>query len=161
MNLYEIYDTYVIGYTNNTNQAFYIDIEDYESIKDMGWYERKDGYIECKLNQKHIRLHRHILNADKDKVVDHINQDKKDNRKQNLRAVTQQQNLFNRGVNKNNKINVKGVYLSKQGKYVAHIVINYKRIHLGTFSNIEDAIYARQQAELKYFGEYGYKGESD
>lgn len=96
---------YVIGYTTNTNKKFYIDKEDYEKIKNISWFENKSGYILHK-NKKILFLHRFIMNAPNDKVVDHINHKPYDNRKKNLRLVTQKENSLNRktkpkGITKN------------------------------------------------------------
>ena len=48
-----------------------------------------------------------------------------------------------------------------RNKWIAQITVNYKNIHLGRYENIEDAIKARKEAEVKYFGEYRYKGEDE
>lgn len=162
-NTYELYDTYGIGYTSNTNQIFCFDLEDYESIKSYCWFESDEGYIKCNISKLdntkkgHMSLHRHILKPKQHEIIDHINRDKKDNRKINLRIVTRQQNCMNRGCNKNNILQIKGVSLEKNGRYRATICVNGKNVYLGIFKDIEDAKFVRQQAEEKYFGKYAYK----
>ena len=46
-----------------------------------------------------------------------------------------------------------------KNKWAAYIGINRKRVHLGYFADIQDAIDARVNAEKKYFGEYRVKNE--
>lgn len=94
---------------------------------------------------------------DKKLQVDHINHNTFDNRKSNLRIVTVSQNNMNKGLRRDNTTGYTGVVWSNvSGKYLANIKINQKRIHLGTFSKIEDAVRARREAEEKYFGEYRF-----
>jgi len=82
--------------------------------------------------------------------TDHINQDKLDNRKANLRIVTHQQNMTNQKVRKN-QTGIKGVYKVKSG-YVAKIKANYQLIHLGTYATLSEAQQARKLGEIKYWG---------
>lgn len=96
-NHYCIKDNFVIAYTTNTNKEFYIDLDDYIRIRDVSWYEAQNGYIAHKdKNKKVILLHRFILNAPKNKIVDHINHNKNDNRKSNLRLTDYKTNALNR-----------------------------------------------------------------
>lgn len=79
-----------------------IDKEDIEKIKDYFWNVRIDKrhnstvYVESHKNKKRIHLHKLVLNCEKENIVDHINRNGLDNRKQNLRIVTQSQNCLNR-----------------------------------------------------------------
>jgi len=76
--------------------------------------------------------------------LDHIDGNRANNKLNNLRIVTRQQNNFNR-------INTKGVSrLKKNGKWYAQIVLNGKKIHLGYFYLEEDAINAYKEAKKKY-----------
>ena len=94
-------------------------------------------------------------------IIDHKNNKKFDNRKNNLRIANQQTNQINRKENKNNKFGIKGVSLDKRNnKYYARIMINGKNIFLGYFEDKEKAKEARDKAEQNYFGEFAYKGEN-
>lgn len=159
-NCYIFKENYVIGYTHNTNHEFYIDIEDYNKIKDLCWSENDQHYIiSWTLNRKKaVRLHRFILGlTSEDELVDHKNNNRYDNRKENLRLANKQLNGINRDANKNNLLGVKGISLSKSGKkYEAKIMIDGKNIFIGSYSTLEKAQKARQQAEIKYFGEFAY-----
>lgn len=159
---YDMSREYGVGYTSNTNKPFYFDKEDFEIIKDKCWFENDQGYIVSTDREKsgHVRLHRLILGADEGEIVDHINCNKKDNRKSNLRYASRQTNGINRPCNKNNKLKVKGVSLNKD-KYDARIMVDGKNINLGRYENIFDAIDARKIAEQLYFGEFAYRGENE
>lgn len=84
---------------------------------------------------------------------DHVNKNKLDNRKSNLRVATHQENCRNRPKQTNNTSGVTGVGLTA-GKWYARIWIDGKLKHLGLFENKEDAIKARLNAEATYFGAF-------
>lgn len=76
-----------------------VDNQDYELVSRYSWYYR-DGYALTKINNKEVRMHRFILQiTDPNIVVDHINRDRLDNRRENLRPYTQLQNANNRSDN--------------------------------------------------------------
>ena len=156
-NTYDLSGGYGVGYTHDKNE-FYFDIDDYDKIKDYCWYINGRSYVEARdITQKksHILFHRIILPDEK--TIDHINHKKNDNRKLNLRSVTSSQNGMNRGVLKNNASGYTGVYHNKSNnKWYALIRVNNKLIYLGQFTNFEDAVRTRKEAEEKYFGEYSY-----
>lgn len=87
--------------------------------------------------------------------VDHINRDKSDCRRANLRICTSQQNSFNRMARRDSKTGIRGVtYDSKRDVYTAMIYCNGNAIPLGSFNDIDSAAKARSVAEKQYFGEY-------
>ena len=164
-NKYIIKNNYVIGFTNNTNKEFYFDLEDYDKVSQCSWSENDNGYIiTYTINRKKaIRLHRYVMNLEMCSypIIDHKNNKKFDNRKNNLRIANKQTNQINRKENKNNKCGIKGVSLDKRNnKYSARIMVNGKNIFLGYFEDKEKAKEARNKAEQKYFGEFAYKGET-
>lgn len=154
-NIYKFYDTYGIGYDTN-NKPFYFDLEDYNKIKDICWIVTNTKVV-GRFNNKNVSMHTLILDFPQDTIIDHINHNPSDNRKNNLRYATKQTNEYNRPCNKNNKLGIKGVSKLHNGKYFARIMHNYKNIYLGTFSTIEEAKKARQEAEKKYCGEFQYQ----
>ena len=158
-NNYDMTGEYGVGYITNTNEPFYFDKEDYDLIKDYAWRKTAHGYVESRNGDDFIFLHRLIMPCDKNHVVDHINHNRLDNRKENLRICTQQENIWNvkRTPGKNSKC--VGVSLTPTGKWVARIKDHKKQINLGCFDNYEDAVKARKEAEIKYFGDYRYKGD--
>jgi len=109
------------------NHLTIVDKEDYEKYKDQNWYY-KSGYAS---NNKEY-LHRLISKPKEDEVVDHINHDKLDNRRFNLRNVSVQENSFNRKLNKNNKNKIKGL-IEKNGRFIIQIKFDKKQYYVGTF----------------------------
>lgn len=151
-NIYKFNENTIIGITSNGDE-FIFDFEYYDIVKKHYWYTDNNGYISTKSGTKKLlQLHKLITNTNGDKIIDHINRDKKDNRKENLRVCTARENCINRGMLKNNTSGTMGVCFDKsRNKWTATIVINNKNKHLGRYENIEDAIIARLKAELKYF----------
>ena len=160
-NTYDLSGTYGIGYTSK-GEEFYFDLEDYDKIKDYCWYIDSNGYViahDNTNNNKIIRMHRLIMNVNRREIfVDHIYHNKNDNRKSQLRLVSPQQNASNCKINKSNTSGYKGVYWHEPAqKWEVLIQYNNKLINLGLYSNKNDAIKVRQDAEIKYFGEYRYR----
>lgn len=158
-NQYYFVDNYVIGVTNNTGVEFFIDYEDYPKVCNYTWNEKTgQGYIVANYNHTKVSLHRLLFDdLNNSNMIDHINRNKKDNRKKNLRIVNNSQNQMNRDKPKQNTSGVKGVYWHKsKEKWQANIQINNKLIYLGIFDSKQDAIEARKKAEKKYFNEYNY-----
>lgn len=159
-NQYDLSGDYGIGWTTNTNKQFYFDKEQYEKIKIYTWYENTTtGYVTTQSYNKCIDLHRYILDAKPDEIVDHIHGKNTilDNRKCNLRIVTKQQNNINRGIQSNNKSGTTGVrWREDLQKWESRIGYNRKTIMIGIFDNYIDAVKARKQKENELFKEYSY-----
>jgi len=159
-NRYDLSGDYGIGYTSK-GEEFYFDLEDYELIKDYCW-RMHNGYLDAKVrdgSDKRILMHCLIMGH---KYVDHIGGNKNDNRKSNLRIPAdnygfQSYNNMNKRLQSNNTSGYPGVYYCKdRNNWRAVIGINNKRINLGLFNTLEEAVKARKEAEEKYFGEYSY-----
>lgn len=86
-----------------------------------------------------------------EQFIDHENGDTLDNRIENLRDVSNRENTLNRKLHKSNTSGTSGVnWNNTVNKWAASIKVNYKNIHLGVFTYIEDAIAARKDAEIKH-----------
>ena len=110
-------------------------------------------------NRDYIYMHRLIMNFPNSKEIDHINGNKLDNRRSNLRISTRLQNGSNIG-KRNGVSKYKGVSWHKgDGKWVAQIHPNRIHIHLGCFDNEEDAAFAYNKAAKKHFGEFARLNE--
>ena len=98
-------------------------------------------------------MHHVILPLKDGLQVDHINGNRLDNRKENLRLVTKSQNMMNRGVQKNSTSGYKGVN-EHQGKWRAYILENGKQKHLGVFEDKKEAARAYNKMAKLLHGEY-------
>lgn len=99
-------------------------------------------------------MHRLILGLTDPKIyVDHKNGNGCDNRRSNIRIATYSQNNYNASVSKRSKTGLKGVTI-RYNKYVARIQVNKKLIGLGTFTDINQANKAYNDAAKHYFGEF-------
>lgn len=143
----------VIGYS-------IIDTEDVEIVSKYKWHLANEYVITLVKDKNKVRtlfLNHLIMNFDKrknkDLVCDHINRDRKDNRKENLRIVDFQTNGINKGTQSNNTSGTPGISYSKERKkWESYIKIGYKKINLGRYKTKKEAIKARENAEIKYFG---------
>lgn len=159
-NKFDLSGKYGIGFTPKGDK-FYFDLEDYDKIKDHTWSLNNSGYLATKTykngQQKGYLMHRVIMNAPDGVVVDHISGKSSilDNRKSNLRLVTQVENSMNSDISKNNTSGIKGVSWNKKAnKWYATIGYHKKTINLGKYDSFEDAVNARIKAEKELFGEY-------
>lgn len=134
-----------------------LDDEDFFRLERLGgkWSvtkKRNGYYAQKRINGKIIEIQRFLLNPPKGMYVDHINHDGLDNRRSNLRMCTNSANLRNGKLRPNNTSGHTGVWRDKRrNKWVAEIKVNYKKISLGRFDRMEDAIKSRLRAQKKYW----------
>jgi hypothetical protein len=128
--------------------------------------EQEAGYLvgDKKVGQyRMVRFNYHFLYAHRvawilangdipeGKHIDHCNHIRTDNRLENLRLVTRSENLQNQKLSKRNTSGKTGVaWSNRENKWVAKIGMNGKQIHLGYFTNKEDAVEARSSANKQY-----------
>lgn len=114
-----------------------------------------DGYVVVKVNGRALKAHRIcwcMYHGEEPKgMLDHIDKDKLNNSRENLRTVTNQINQRNCRKQTNSTSGVTGVTWYKKGSvWGAHIKIEGKTLHLGTFGEKQHAVDARRVAELVY-----------
>jgi hypothetical protein len=147
--------------------SFLISKKDKELIQQRQWYIKDTTakgptpYVACKFENKTCKLHRFLLNPPKGFVVDHINRDTFDNRRENLRIVTYRENNLNISKRKN-KIGRTGVSYSKGSngrspRWATQWVDNQGIVYTKTFSISvwgdkakEMAIAYREKAEKEF-----------
>ena len=156
-NLYYTKDDCIVVILSNTDDVMLCDANDWNEMKQHYWFKGNNGYAatNIKVDKKNVTMffHQVIINCPNEMQRDHINRNRLDNRKCNLRIVDSKENILNRGLNKNNTSGYKGVYLCKRDSlWHAQIMNNRKAMSLGRFENIDDAITARLGAEIFYFG---------
>ncbi len=100
-------------------------------------------------NYKRIMLHRFIMGAVDGEIIDHINKDTLDNRRENLRFCTHAENMRNSKKRKHSKQKYKGVEKMPSGRFRARIVLNKKHIHIGTYDTPEEAAFAYDKEATK------------
>jgi len=154
--------TIVIGRTRKG--VVIVDDQDYVRISKLKLFVTTQGYVGYEGHQLHGKrprrylLHNLLVGKHSSKEVDHINGNKLDNRRENLRVTTHHVNQVNRHRQSDrNTSGVRGVYFKPSDSRIkpwwAHICVNRKHLALGNFATIEEATLARQYAELKYYGE--------
>lgn len=146
-----------------------VDDEDFERLNKYKWYLGTSGYVvrvvylgggvKDKI-QKQVYIHRIILNCPIGKFTDHINHNKLDNRKSNLRICSLTENNFNKKTQSNNKSGYKGVYWDKfRNKWVAQFHLNRKHYYIGRFDDKIEAAKAYNNAIIKIAGEFARLNE--
>ena len=144
-----------------------VDDDDYQYLNQFKWYLLKShsNYYAIRTKRpenKLIQLHRIVIKAKQGEIVDHINGNKLDNRKCNLRICTKSQNCQNRKISKLNKSGFNGVSWNVNNrKWVAQIAFNNKKMHLGFFNDPTEAAKSFNEAALKYHGEFANLNKID
>ena len=119
-------------------------------------FKTSKGYLQVSLwneeSKKYFKIHRlvglhYIPNPENKPMIDHINRDKQDNRKENLRWATDTENQQNTGIQKNNKLGIKNIcYGKSQNRYQYEKRINGVK-HLKYFKTLQEAIDYKNQFE--------------
>ena len=136
-----------------------VDDADFERVNQFKWYAHTPNnvqwYARRAVSQKPTKIvlmHRLILSAPNDMLIDHRNGDGLDNRRQNLRLVTRSENAQNqRQVKKT--AHLKGTY-NCSGRWRSQIKLLGQPIHLGYFKTEQEAANAYDEAAIKYFGSF-------
>ena len=120
-----------------------------------GWYAR------VKVGDRRVKVHSLLVGKlPHGMCVDHIDPSTRkhiNNRRSNIRVCRVGDNAKNRRLANNNTSRATGVRrYAKNGKWVAYINVNRKRIHLGYFTSFDEAVAARKAAEARYFGEFAF-----
>lgn len=135
-----------------------IDSDNFLEIIKAKWNIDAYGYAR---NLKGKLMHRLImLPIVESPIYDHINMNKLDNRKSNLRPCTESQNRCNAGLSSRNKTGVKGIFWTERlRKWRVLIRFDKKQKHIGYFTDKEDAIKAYDEAAKMYYKEFARTNE--
>lgn len=124
-----------------------------ELIQHRSWCT-SHGYATTRIGDELVRLHDYVMALEHEEkpegcYVDHINQDKLDNRRCNLRFVTPSESSKNLPLRTTNTSGYVGVCRAKNGRFRAYISVNKRHIWLGTYDTLKDAVTARREAETR------------
>lgn len=156
VNTYMVVGNTAIGKTRK-GLEFTIDKEYLDMARNYTWNIDCNGYVTSTVGKDTISLHRLVMGPS-GKLIDHIDQDKTNNTKANLRIASSSLNSFNAGIRPTNTSGYPGVCWHKgECKWRVQINANGKRHNLGSFKDINVAIGVRREAELHYHGEYALK----
>ena len=145
-----------------TGERFQIDVDDYPIVSRYKWVTNKAGYFVASIGMRddHVFLHRLVMDPPEDAFVDHIDCNKSNCCKSNLRICSQTENNRNVGLQQNNRCGFKGVYwASDRGKWRAEITVDRKHIHLGSFDSAIEAAKAYDKAAVQHFGAFAKTNE--
>ena len=122
--------------------------EDYDQVRRYKWKTFMSGrsvYAKAKTDQGTRYMHRYVKHQELAAsdlaypVVDHLNNDTLDNRRDNLKVCTQAANIQRQRLRRTNTTGHRGVTRLRNGRYRAAIGYNYKDIHLGCYATVEEA----------------------
>lgn len=149
-----------------------VDDSDYENVCKYRWHLNSGGYAcrptyisrKSKINPGKvgsISMHRQIIENKGGLIIDHINQNKLDNRRKNLRLCNYSQNFANRPKLVTNTSGFKGVKFDRKlNKYVARISYNYKNYYIGVYVKGEDAALAYNIKAKELYGDFVDKNKT-
>lgn len=127
-----------------------VDNEDFEKLKDFNWSIINKVYVE---NREFGQIHRYIMNAPDNMLVDHKDGNPLNNRRSNLRLANHQQNMWN----SKGRVGLKGVTLRKDtNRWSASITKDGVSYILGCFATEEEAGRAYDAKAKELFGEFAY-----
>lgn len=137
-----------------------VDHCDLELVERYAWQFRM-GYAATFIRREDgkkrwIMMHRLILKTPPGLQTDHINHDRLDNRRCNIRVATAAENAMNRPPKRTSLTGYKGVRRTPAGKYVATIAISGTNKYLGTFPTAEAAAREYNLMAQEFFGPYCY-----
>ncbi len=134
----------------------YVDAADLEWLCRYNW-RLQNGYAARREKTKVVYMHREIMRPAKGMTVDHINHNRLDNTRDNLRVCTHQQNVHNNAKHVGSSSRFKGVgYNREKRKWFAKIYFEGRRIWLGYFDDEAEAARAYDAKAVELFGEFAH-----
>lgn len=130
---------------------------DFEWLSQYKWYLTNKGYAAAKIDGKQTRMHRLVIGAKEDEIVDHINMEKLDNTIDNLRLANKSQNNAHR-VMKLSQYGYRGVE-KHRSKWRASIEYQNKRYRFGNFNSPQEAAIKYNEMASEIYGGFAILNE--
>lgn len=140
-----------------------VDDADYDLLVQFNWYTHKGkntyyarrNVMENGRKVKSMYMHREIMGAIKEQQIDHEDHDGLNCQRYNLREATPSQNASNGKSHKDSFSGFLGVSFDKQSnKWIASLMVNYKRVHLKRFYTELEAAISYNHAAIKHHGKF-------
>ncbi len=145
---------------DNKNTVLF-DASDLELVQGYQWSVGTHGYATAGSGTDQVLMHRLLMTQDKMRVVDHINRNKLDNRRSNLRVCNQSENGYNKAAQRNCQSGYRGVAPLADGRWHAQITYKGKAIFLGKYRTPEEAANAYDSAAAILVGEFAHRNLPD
>lgn len=147
---------YLLDYIESTGVFIWKNRQKYSKIKigDIAGTRHHSGYLHVKVDGKKYQLHRlawYFTHGYLPEFIDHINHNRADNRIDNLREVSREENAKNHTRRKDNTSGFTGINWSKNdNEWIVRIQSSNKRINIGRFKDLDKAVVALKDARIKY-----------
>lgn len=144
----------------NPSGVALVDDADFALVSQFTWWN-DTGYAATRVNRRKVYMHRLLLGNDSAFLVDHVNRNKLDNRRKNLRLATKQDNAHNSALPRHNTSGIRGVCWSrKQRRWLVRMCLgDSKPHHFGSFTNKNEAQQLRAEIEFAYWLQRGENAE--
>jgi len=144
-----------VDYRSKHSAGKSITVDEIDDFAGRNWWLDQHGYAVNRLGGKQFSLHRLITSAKPGEIVDHINGDVSDNRRENLRICTRLENTWNRRANRNKRSGLPlGVHTQKNGRFFAYIQHLGKQKRIGTYATVSEAAAAFAAESLRLRGAF-------
>jgi HNH endonuclease len=157
--------------TDSTHFSFFVgDVQGRIDWKDVprffgrSIYALPGGYLMVNIGNKAHLMHRLVLEMGPNEIaqVDHIKGDRADNRRSNLRTASPSQNGMNKKARADSQTGIRGVWWdARRQRWCVQICANKKRMAIGRFVSLDEAVDARRRAEDVYHGEFAARLGTD
>lgn len=151
--------------TLSNGEICLVDDSDFPMLSVRRWFPKKAFHLtyasRCEVvapgKRVSMSMHSLLMKPPRGFVVDHVNGNGLDNRRENLRIVTLSHNSMNRKLRIDSRTGVRGVTKTRSGKFTPHLQVDGNQVLKGAYDTVEEALAVRMAAEEKYFGEYASK----